>query len=72
MKCENLKVMPLKGCSEFAPKQSKYEFKDGFCLKDGEMYGKVVYSDDKLITVEVDNGNKYMKGQLVDFRFNAT
>ena len=72
MKCGNLKPMPLKSCSEFAPKESKYEFKDGVCLKDGDMYGKIVYSDDKLLTVEVDNGNKYMKGQIVDFRFNAT
>ena len=72
MKCGNLKPMLLKNCSEFAPKESKYDFKDGVCLKDGDMYGKIVYSDDKLLTVEVDNGNKYMKGQIVDFRFNAT
>lgn len=64
--------MPLKSCSQFALKQSKCIFRDGVCLKNGEMYGKIVYSDDKLITVEVDNGNKYMKGQIVDFSINGT
>lgn len=71
MECGKLKPIPLKSCSEFAQKQSEYVFKDGACLKDGDMYGKIVYSDDNLITVEVDNGNKYMKGQIVYFRFNA-
>ena len=69
MKCGNLLPMPLKSCSQFAPKQSKYVFIADVCLKDGDLYGKIVYSDGKLITVEVDNGNKYMKGQIVDFRF---
>ena len=72
MECGKLKPTPLQSCSKFTAKQSKYEFKDGICLKDSSMYGKIVYSDDKLIAVEVDNGNKYMKGQIVYFRINAT
>lgn len=70
MECENPNPAPLKICNQFSPKQSDYEFKDGMCFKDGEVYGKIVYSDNELLTVEVDNGNKYMKGQIIDFYIN--
>ncbi len=72
MECGKLKLIPLKGCSEFTPKQSHYEFKNGVCFKNGDMYGRIIYSDDKLITIEVDNCNRYMKGQIVDFRISPT
>lgn len=72
MSCTLSKENLINGCGESTLKQSKFTFKDGLCYKDGSKYGKVVYSDSELITVEVDNGNKYMKGQIVDFKINAT
>lgn len=44
-----------------------YTFKDGKCFKDDVYFGKVVFSDETMLQVEVDNGNKYMKGQINTF-----
>mgnify|MGYP000154984714 CR=1 FL=1 len=44
-----------------------YTFKDGECFKDDVYFGKVVFSDETMLQVEVDNGNKYMKGQINTF-----
>lgn len=44
-----------------------YTFKDGKCFKDGIYFGKVVFSDEAMVQVEVDNGNKYMTGQINTF-----
>jgi len=65
-------MKPLKGCDDCVIKHSKFTFKDGICFKDEEMYGKIVYADDKLITIEIDNGNEYMKGKIVDFSIYDT
>lgn len=62
----------VNSCIKYVLRKSKFTFKDGLCYKDGDMYGKIIYSDSELITIEVNNGNKYMKGQIVDFKINAT
>lgn len=73
MSCINIQNKPLKlECSNYAPRQSNYAFADGICYKDGEKHGKIVHLDDKLITIEVDNGNRYMKDQKVNFHLIPT
>lgn len=49
-------------------KSPKYSFKDGKCFKDEKYFGKVIFSDDKIIQIEVDNGNRYMQGQITTFQ----
>jgi hypothetical protein len=44
-----------------------YTFQNGKCFKDDVYFGKVVFSDEAMVQVEVDNGNKYMTGWINTF-----
>ena len=53
-------------CETFIPNK-EYSFKDGCCYENGIYYGKVIFSDEKIIQIEVDNGNRYMNGMIQTF-----
>ena len=57
-------------CSDWSYKYPKYTLQDSKCFSDGNYYGKVIYSDEKMIQVECDNGNKYMKGNIITFKLD--
>lgn len=37
---------------------------------DGKYWGKIIEKTDNYFKVECDNGNKYMKGQIITVNFN--
>jgi len=67
MKSCETNPLEWEGCLDTKFIQSQWEFIDGVCLKNGKVYGKIIYSDDKQITVEVDSENMYNKGMISTF-----
>jgi hypothetical protein len=43
----------------------KHSFRDGKYYRDEKYFGDVIYSDEKTIQVECNNGNKYMEAQII-------
>lgn len=51
------------------PKQFNYEFLGDSCFYNSKYYGQIIEREKDKIKVLVNNGNKYMKGQIVYFSF---
>jgi len=68
-----LMVKRLEECNEdYIPRPIEYEFdlEKGICYLNNKYYGKIISWNDELIIIEVDNGNKYMKG-LIRYIYKA-
>jgi len=44
-----------------------FDFENKECYQNGKYYGQIIEHREDYIKVEVDNGNRYMKGQIVEF-----
>jgi len=55
MSCSNeIKVGTIE-CGNIQIPNYSYSFKDGKCYQDGQLIGNVVFSDEKIIQVELSN-----------------
>ncbi len=72
MKCTKITEMPELFVECGNPiKQPSYAFTKDSCYQGGKYFGKVIFRDNSTIKVECKNGNKYMEGQIIEFKFAA-
>jgi len=69
MKCSKIELPKAPTCVQSSTLEAVYEFKGEKVYKNDQYYGKIVRFTENGVSVEVDNGNKYMKGQIIDFNF---
>ena len=68
MECDsNINFELNSSCEEFKFNNPKFSFEDGLCYRNNVYYGKIIELTESKIKVEVDNGNKYMKGLINEF-----
>lgn len=70
MNCNTKKLRSIENCGNIKTVESTYHFINGECFRDGIKFGKIILSNERLLRVEIDNGNKYMTGHIVDFTIN--
>lgn len=58
------------GCQSVTAPKITYKFRYDKCYRNGKYYGKIIYKDDSSIMVKVENGNKYVQGQIVNFTYS--
>jgi hypothetical protein len=52
------------GCKEVIQTKREYSFFEDEVYRDGKFYGYIIYKGVSLLLVMVNNGNKYMKGNV--------
>ncbi len=72
MKCSN-KIPKLPtgfGCSNNLQPIKSIGIQGDKYYVDGKYWGDIIYKTDNYFKVECNNGNKYMKGQIITVNFN--